>query len=144
MEPKERHKLAIIEYIGDPENPFPKRLQLSAICGITDQGLRKHFSIQDLSEIERQGLDLRRTRYIKQAASVDASLIQKAEDGDPAAIKLFYQRFENWSEKTQLEHTGAAGGPIVYTTLERAARLASLLAKAKMENVGSDGDQKSA
>jgi hypothetical protein len=105
MEPAERHKLAIIEYIGDPDNPFPNRGQLSEICGITDQGLRKHFSPADLSEIERQGLDLRRTRYIKQAANIDAALMRKAEEGDAQAAKLFYQRIENWSEKTKVDNT---------------------------------------
>jgi hypothetical protein len=105
VDAKERHRAAIIEYMGDPDNAFPTRGQLPGICNISKPVLYAHFTPQDLSEIERQGLDLRRTRYIKQAANIDAALMRKAEEGDAQAAKLFYQRIENWSEKTKVDNT---------------------------------------
>ncbi len=105
MRAKIRHKAKIVEFIGNPEHDFPTREQLAKLCGITPQGLYKNFSVEEFQEMEKEGLELRRKRYAKEAVEVDKGLISRAKDGDPAACKLFYQRFECWSEKLKREHS---------------------------------------
>jgi len=39
--------------------------------------------------------------------------MEKAHDGDVAAIKLCYQKFEDWCEKRKNEHTGKDGAPLI-------------------------------
>ncbi|MBC2713977.1 MAG: hypothetical protein HF978_01590 [Desulfobacteraceae bacterium] len=107
MDAKLRHKNKIIEFIGNPENDFPTRTKLAEVCEITEQGLRKHFTPDDFMELEQEGLELRRKRYTAHAAKVDKGLIKKAEEGDPAACKLFYQRLEGWNEKHGVELSGS-------------------------------------
>lgn len=94
------------------ENDFPSRGQFPAICQITKQTLYKHFTPRELSEIEKEGLDLRRKQCAGISAKVDRGLVASAMAGDAAACKLYYQRIEGWSEKHQLEQSGPGGKPI--------------------------------
>jgi hypothetical protein len=116
MNAKERHKIKLIEYIGNPDNDFPGREQLGPICGVTIQALRKHFSVEEFQAIEKEGLELRRKKYARQISYADQGLLKKAAEGDPQACKLVYQRFESWSERQIREHTGKNGRPIEMTT----------------------------
>jgi len=105
-------RLKLIEYIGDPKNPFPNRTQMREIVGMaSSSGFYNHFSPADLSEIEREGLELRRRAYSRTLAKVDKSLLKKAaKDGDVGAAKLAYQRFEDWKEGQVREfQTGKEG-----------------------------------
>ena len=106
MDAKERHKNKIIEYIANPENRFPTRTKLAEVCDISEQALRKHFSTAMPSEIEAEGLELRRRCYIGESAKVDKGLIEKAAGGDSAACKLYYQKFEGWNEKKKIDLSG--------------------------------------
>jgi hypothetical protein len=107
---KVRHKRKLIEYIGNPENDFPTREAMAVrVCQIKRQTLYSHFSPDELSEIESEALEVRRTKYAAQLTKVDQSVLKKAAEGDMAAAKLAYQRFENWSERKSTELTGDLG-----------------------------------
>jgi hypothetical protein len=106
MSAKEKRRRQILEYCGNPVNPFPNRYELAtAVCGYKDNsGLYRLFNSAELAEIEKEALDLRRTKYASLIAKVDSGLLSQAMKGDPAACKLAYQRFEGWSEKQKREH----------------------------------------
>ena len=74
--------------------------------------MRNHFTGLELDDIEAEGLILRRKRCVSSSAKVDKGLMERAETGDPAACKLYYQRIEGWTEKQIKELTGKDGGPI--------------------------------
>ena len=109
MTAKERHRCKLLEYLGNPENPFPNRLQMGkdVLKFKNPAQLYVAFNLEELSEIEKEGLELRRQKYASQLAKVDKGLLEKAAAGDAAAAKLVYQRFEQWSEKIDLNHKGA-------------------------------------
>jgi hypothetical protein len=113
MNAKERHRIKIIEYLGNPDNDFPNRETIaSTVLEISKQALYKHFTLDELQEIEQEGLELRRTKYAAHLAQIDISLLKEAKKGKTDSAKLAYQRFENWSEKHNHEVTGKDGGPI--------------------------------
>lgn len=78
---------------------------MAAICNIKIPTLYKHFTPEDLFKIGEDGLKERRKRYQPQLSLADIGLFKRAQDGDPAACKLAYQRFEGWSEKNIQENT---------------------------------------
>lgn len=104
MTAKMRHKLALIEYMSNPDNIFPKHSEFAGILGIDESTLYRHFTPSELQEIDSEALLYRRARYTKHSADIDRALVKECKNGNPQAIKLFFQRFENWSEKTKLEH----------------------------------------
>lgn len=112
MTPKEKHKAVIIEHIADPEKDFPDRTQMAKLCGITKRALHHHFTPDEFRELEAEAMTLRRKRYAKFLPKIDRALIDEAESGDTAAIKLAYQRFEGWSEKNKHEVSGPDGKSI--------------------------------
>lgn len=108
MDAKERHKLKILEHLGNPENEWILRSHWSEeILGLSHSNqIYQYFNTEEISEIEKQLLDMRRARYHIFTGRIDNALIKRAEDGDPQAIKLFYQRHEQWSEKLDHKVTG--------------------------------------
>lgn len=102
---KEAHRLKLIEFMADTDNPWPTRADMPKILNITAPTLYHHFPPSEIVEIEAEGLALRRKRCAKTSAVVDAALIEKCKSGDPAAIKLYYQKIEAWSEKNIQENT---------------------------------------
>jgi hypothetical protein len=111
MTAKDRARIKIIEFIGNPENEFPNRRQIAKVaCGYKDPHyLYKVFAVDELAQIEKEGLEIRRKHCWRQSAAVDQGLFKKAIAGDVAAIKLFYQRVEGWVEKKQHEFTDKNG-----------------------------------
>jgi hypothetical protein len=97
----------ILEYASNPENPILNRTALATqICGYKCvQNLYSIFTVDELCEIDLEALTMRRKRYAASFARIDEALRKKAEEGDPTAIKLAYQRLEGWSEKQQIEQT---------------------------------------
>lgn len=132
MKAKDRHRITLLEYLGNPENGFPSRLELSVqVLGFkSQQHIYKVFTPEELSEIEREALDIRRTKYASRIAMVDQGLIVKAASGDAQAAKLVYQRFEGWSEKQLIEHSG---GIDQLTDAELDNKLANLARKAGID-----------
>ena len=108
MAKKSDHKLKLIEYLSDPGNEYPTRLEMATkVLKITQQTFYSHFTPQELSKIEAEALTSRRDRYAPELSKADKALLRRAAEGDPAACKLVYQRFENWSEKHTQENTGS-------------------------------------
>ena len=112
MRAKVKHKAKLIRYLADPANGFPDRQHYPEILKIRRQTIYHHFSPEELSDIECEALDLRRTKYAPRLSKVDEALLKQAESGDPTAIKLCYQRFEGWNEKHKHEVTGKDGRAI--------------------------------
>lgn len=87
-------------------------------CGVEKPTLYRHFTPDELGELEKEGLDLRRTKYSPSLSDADKSLIKEAKGGSVPAIKLMYQKFEHWSEKTRHEVTGKDGKEIAYKDIK--------------------------
>ena len=105
LKAKGRNKLKLVEYIGDPKNDFPDRTTMAlTVLGYSKvESLYRHFSPDELSAIEDEGLQLRRKKYAPELSRVDRGLLKKASEGDSKSAKLCYQRFEGWAEKTQID-----------------------------------------
>lgn len=103
---KERHRNKLLEFLGNPENEFVNREHMPSVCGIKKATFRTHFSPTELAEIESEALEMRRKKYAPRLSKADSALLNKAAEGDVAAIKLAYQRFEDWGEmqKRELQH----------------------------------------
>ena len=109
MKAKERHRQKLIEYIGNPDNDFPTRNAMAVtVCGVARKTLYATFTPDELCGIEKEGLILRRTKYAPSLSAADKALMKKANEGDVAAIKLMYQKFEDWSER----HTNELRGKV--------------------------------
>ena len=95
----------MIEYLGNPENAFPSRVFLSTdVLGYkNEQQIHQLFNYDELHEIDREALDIRRKRYGAQLSRVDDALLRQAKAGDVSAIKLAYQRLEGWVERKAIE-----------------------------------------
>lgn len=105
MKAKDRHRLKLLEYLGNPENDFPNRVTMNTlVLGFKNEKYIYHvFTPDELTEIEGEALKVRRKKYKPAIAKVDKGILEKAAEGDAPAAKLCYQRFENWSEKKKLE-----------------------------------------
>ena len=116
MPSKTAHRTKLVEYLADPSNPILSRAELATqVLGFKyPQQIHIAFTAAELNEIEREALAIRRGKYASALARVDAGLLKKAAEGDPAAAKLVYQRFEGWSEKTNLNIGGgiSIGAPL--------------------------------
>lgn len=101
---KERHRGKLLQYLGNPENEVPARCLFSTeILGLSNgEYIYQVFTPDELAEIEREALEIRRKKYATLLSNVDRALYNQCLKGDPQAIKLFYQRFENWSERKTL------------------------------------------
>ena len=106
---KEKNTRKLIEYLGNPSNDWHDRKTLAIqVLGYKHEpSLYKCFTPAELDQIEREALDIRRSKYCSMIAKVDkALLLRAAMEGDPTAAKLCYQRFENWKETTKNENSG--------------------------------------
>ena len=104
---REKRRQQILEYCGNPANPFPNRLEIATVvCGYKDNsGLYRLFTAVELSGIEREALEIRRAKYAPQIAKVDQALLEKAVQGDVQACRLVYERLEGWSPRQKTEHS---------------------------------------
>jgi hypothetical protein len=96
---KEQRRLQILLHAGNPKNEFPTRTEMGVtVCGYAmPQSLYRIFTPMELAEIEREALEMRRARFSPELAKIDKALIDRAAQGDTAAIKLAHQRFENYA-----------------------------------------------
>jgi hypothetical protein len=110
---KDRAKIKIVEYLSNSDNGFiPWQRLCTEVCNYKNSRyLYILFTIEERRKIEQTALDERRKNYIRQSAAVDYGLLKKAISGDAAAAKLWYQRFEGWSEKQQREYLDENGVP---------------------------------
>ncbi|MDG5466805.1 hypothetical protein P9J64_00560 [Deltaproteobacteria bacterium IMCC39524] len=107
----------LLNYLSNPENPWLDRQTLATeVLGYSKpQSLWNLFQGSELDEIEKEALELRRQRCSTISAKVDQALLKKALEGDVKAIKLYYQRYENWSERQILDHQ-LDGPPLITIT----------------------------
>ena len=110
---KDLHRQKIIEYLSNPDNKFINRKTIAIdLLGFSQQSvLYIHFSPDELAEIEKEALDLRRKCYAVKLAQVDQGLLSAAIKGGAAEAKLAYERFEGWNPKQIKEIT--FDGPIL-------------------------------
>ena len=96
----------LIEYLSNPDNPEVKRGSYSQkILGYkSSTEIYKYFKPAEINEIEWEALQEKRKRYAPKIAKIDNAMVKAAEDGNANAGKLCYQRFENWSEKSIVQH----------------------------------------
>lgn len=106
MKAKDQHKLKALEFLANPDNDFPTRVVLATeVLGLANsQSLYNIFTVDELHDLEREALELRRTKYASALAQVDAAMLTAAKGGDSKAAKLVYQRLEGWSEKKSIDH----------------------------------------
>lgn len=111
-----RAKDKLLRYLSDPENPFLTRAALSTeVLGYKrPEEIHRLFRPCQIAEIEKKALETRRLKYAGMLARVDIGLFKAAENGDAAACKLAYQRFEAWSEKLRTESDGKIILEVVY------------------------------
>lgn len=117
MKAKDRHRCKLLEYLGNPENEFPTRLYMNdVVLGFkrSPQYIYTVFNLDELAEIEREALAIRRKKYNPEIAKVDKALLKLAQEGDSAAAKLCYQRFEDWSEKQRKELSDPDGKALTW------------------------------
>jgi len=98
-----RHRITLLEYLSNPDNEFVnRRAQSVEVLGFADNTIiYQVFTPDELSEIEKEALELRRKMYGAKLAKVDQAVLDRAGSkyGTAADAKLAYQRFEGWSEK---------------------------------------------
>ena len=118
MKAKERHKLKLLEYLGNPENDFVNRVtQATVVLGFANvTQLYNTFTPDELSEIEAEALAIRRKKYSPHIASIDRAMIREANNGNDRAAKLCYQRFEDWGERKEM--SGPGGKPVQFVFVE--------------------------
>lgn len=118
---KEKHRAKLLEYLSDPNNDFPTREIMSKqILGFKHRQQINHaFTPDELHEIEQEALQIRRRKYASIIAKVDNALMERAQQGDPQAIKLVYQRFEGWSEKQLLDANVKSDSPQLVVNVKR-------------------------
>jgi len=114
MPSKASHRRKLLDYLSDPDNDYLTRAKLATqVLGYkNEKSLHRLFSSAELHEIEREALEIRRTRYSPMISKIDRAVVISAITGDMSAAKLAYQRFEGWSEKIKKELTGANGAPL--------------------------------
>jgi len=108
MTAKERHRCKLLEYLSNPENDMPNRVYMNdVVLGFhkSKRYIYVVFTVDELNEIESEALEIRRKKYKPAIAKADKALLAEAEAGNVQAIKLAYQRFEDWSEKQRKEVT---------------------------------------
>jgi hypothetical protein len=107
---KDRAKIKIVEFLANPDNGFlPWNRLCTEVCHYKNSRyLYKLFPIEERRQIYWKALEERRKNYAAQSAAVDYCLQKKAMSGDPAAIKLWYQKMEGWSEKQQHDYMDEA------------------------------------
>ena len=99
---KQLNRDKLLDYLGNPANEWPTRVFMNDhVLGYikSAQYIYKIFTLAELHEIEVEALALRRQKYSGGICAADRALFKAALGGDVAAIKLCYQRFEDWGEK---------------------------------------------
>ena len=104
MTSKDKKELKLLEFLENTTEDWPDRQTLGQeVLGYKNgQSIWNVFTAEDLDRIEQNALERRRAKFARFSAVIDQSLIEKALEGDTAAMKLYYQRFEGWSDKLGL------------------------------------------
>lgn len=89
----------MLEYCGNPDNEYPNREGLAVlVMGYANKSsMYSMFTPDELSELDRQALEIRRKKYAPHLSEIDRALIAQAKTGDSRACELAYKRFEGWT-----------------------------------------------
>lgn len=89
----------MLEYCGNPDNEYPNREGLAVrVMGYANKSsMYSTFTPDELSELDRQALEIRRKKYAPHLSEIDRALIAQAKTGDHKAAELAYKRFEGWT-----------------------------------------------
>ena len=94
MATKQQYRDILIEYLGNWENPIPNRIGMAKVCGVKPDTLRKHFTPTEYTEIENEGLELRKKRSALPRGEIYDAMLTAAKDGAVPAQKEFLDRTE--------------------------------------------------
>ena len=96
MTRKEKHKIKIIEYCGDPNNEFPTRSEIAVnLLGYSkSQGMYRHFTPDELDQIEQEAWLARKSRTVHHRARLYDVLFREAQSGNVQAIREYLDRTE--------------------------------------------------
>ena len=92
--PETRLQVKTLASVGTPQEDIAK------IIGITKNTLIKHY---------RKELD---TAMVMANATIAQTLFKQAKDGNTSAAIFWLKCRAGWSEKQQIEHSGANGAPL--------------------------------
>lgn len=111
---KVQHRVKLVEYLADPDNDWPNRGEMSQkVLGLNSpSAIYQYFTSDVISEIEFEALELRRKRYARYSSIADKALVGAMAKGDPAALKLFYQRLEGWNPAQKVESKVEVSGEL--------------------------------
>lgn len=104
---KKKHRAALLAYLSNPDNEWPKRNKYVSLLGMKSNSgyIYNIFSADELSKLEAEALEKKRTQYAIRTARIDDAFFEKAKEGGAAEVKLWYKRFDGWEEKSVTENT---------------------------------------
>ena len=73
-----RYRLTLLAYLSNPELPFPIRSKYGDIIGKTRKTVYDHFTIEELSELENEAYNNRKSCCVRQRANVLKALYDRA------------------------------------------------------------------
>jgi hypothetical protein len=115
MTAKEKNTEKLLIYLSDPNNEWLTKEKLSTeVLGMKDSVyVNKMWSPAEFDfEIAGPALEARRGRMARYSMKIDRTLVDKALEGDVQAIKLYYQRLENWTPAKKTELVGKIDGQL--------------------------------
>ena len=109
MSAKDRKQRKLLEYLAEPENPWPRtRKEYEGIFGQARRNVYRDLGgAEEIAKVEAEAYEIRKTRLAKQSALVDDAIFRAAVDeGNVKAMKLWKQVREGWGEKQHHEMSG--------------------------------------
>ena len=94
MVAKEKHKIRLLQYLSDWDNPFPNKNEMAAVLGVQLQTMYYHFTPAELNEILNEGLELRKKDSAGPRSEVYEAMLKEAKGGVVPAQKEFLERTE--------------------------------------------------
>ncbi len=122
--------------VGNGENVKAKEIQVPTVTGLSYYlGFASRQSFYDYEKKEEFAYTIKRARtFIEQHYE---ELLQAGNTtGAIFALKNF-----GWTDKQQLEHTGADGGPIELSDIERTKRINAILERGRQERDRQDNSE---
>lgn len=78
LKARDKHRLALVEYLSNPQNEFAMRKDFNGILGISRTVLYKHFTPIDLLEIENEAFEIRKNLMVRQRLRTYEALADSA------------------------------------------------------------------
>ena len=119
MTAKERHKQALLQYLGNPDNVYPPRQEYAKILGIHVQTLYGHFTPAEFQDLENEAYEIRKKNSTRQRSEVLAAMLSEAKTGNVSAANLFFERTEG-KVKEKIDHGGTISHKVVVEYVEAA------------------------